>query len=70
MNAPIKLCPFCGPTCGSAPRVHNRAAKCASGRQHFVRCPMCHTEGPRSNGSDAEAITRWNQRATPTGDPQ
>ncbi len=64
-NETTELCPFCGPTCGSRPRVQSRAAKCASGRQYFVRCAMCHTEGPRSNLNEAEAIAGWNRRATP-----
>lgn len=55
----IDKCPFCS----YFAHVHSRKAKSAAdGYHHFVRCPMCHTEGPRSLSSQYEAIIKWNAR--------
>ena len=53
-------CPFCN---SDMPRVHTRTAKTSRGVHCFVRCPTCHTEGPRSTLDEAEAIAAWNRRA-------
>jgi hypothetical protein len=60
----LKTCPFCD----WKPVVRSRNAKgVASGKHYFVRCPMCHTEGPRSTTSEALAVQKWNKR--PSGGP-
>jgi len=57
----MKCCPFCD---HSMLRQHaqSRRAKTSGGYHHFVRCPSCHTEGPRSLSSTEEAIALWNAR--------
>lgn len=56
----LALCPFCE----GAPVLRSRnAGGVASGKHHFVRCPFCHAEGPRSTTSAQSAIAAWNRRA-------
>jgi hypothetical protein len=60
----LEPCPFCEWT----PVARSRNAKgVASGKHYFVRCPMCHTEGPRSTNSEASAINLWNNRTESSG---
>jgi hypothetical protein len=61
-NEKIEDCVFCG---HKMIRFHakSRRAQTAGGYHCFVRCPTCHTEGPRSLSGVDEAIERWNRRA-------
>jgi len=57
----MKCCPFCDHDMKWF-NAHERRAKTASGYHYFVRCPSCHTEGPRSTLSIKQAINLWNAR--------
>lgn len=61
MTTELLPCPFCDHKL-LMPHVHSRRAKTSGGYHHFVRCPRCHTEGPRSLGSTDDAIIAWNRR--------
>lgn len=62
MDNKLAPCPFCDHKV-LMPHVHSRSAKTAGGYHYFVRCPRCHTEGPRSLSSKDDAIEAWNRRA-------
>jgi hypothetical protein len=64
MNEQPLPCPFCQHKV-LALHAHSRRAKTAGGYHYFVRCPSCHTEGPRSLSGTDEAIAKWNRRAAP-----
>lgn len=60
----VEICPC--PFCGYFARAQHRTAKTAGGYHYFVRCPRCHTEGPRSLSGEDDAIAKWNTRPTAT----
>jgi len=62
MDNKLEPCPFCDHKV-LMPHVHSRSAKTAGGYHYFVRCPRCHTEGPRSLSGKDDAIAAWNSRA-------
>ncbi len=53
-------CPFC--EC-DYPRYQYRKSSSAVNGHHFIRCPLCHTEGPRSLLGETDAVGKWNDRA-------
>lgn len=61
-NKELLPCPFCQHKVISL-HAHSRRANTAGGYHHFVRCPRCHTEGPRSLSGKDDAIAAWNRRA-------
>jgi hypothetical protein len=61
-NKELLPCPFCQHKVVSL-HAHSRRTNTAGGYHHFVRCPRCHTEGPRSLLGKNEAVRAWNRRA-------